>query len=248
MSKNINTILITGATSGIGKSILELLSSKGFSIVFTYYKRDKIANKLVKDLRKNNKNIFSYKINLEHHKNIDKLFNFAKKKLKKIDCLINNAAFFVQRKKFETLPLNHVKQLMNINYFAAFKLSQLFAISNQKNKTWKTIINISSTAAKYGGVEFTHYAPTKAAMENLSKGLSRELASKKIRVLNVAPGVIDTRNLLKKEKKSNLNKVLSSIPNKRLGNSEEVANLVNYLIDDKSEYINGTTITISGGR
>ena len=137
---------------------------------------------------------------------------------------------------------------MNINYFAAFKLSQLFAISNQKNKNWKTIINISSTAAKYGGVEFTHYAPTKAAMENLSKGLSRELASKKIRVLNVAPGVIDTRNLLKKEKKSNLNKVLSSIPNKRLGNSEEVANLVNYLIDDKSEYINGTTITISGGR
>ena len=78
-------------------------------------------------------------------------------------------------------------------------------------------------------------------MENLSKGLSRELASKKIRVLNVAPGVIDTRNLLK-EKKSNLNKMLSSIPNKRLGNSEEVANLVNYLIDDKSEYINGTIL------
>ncbi len=248
MSKNINTILITGATSGIGKSILELLSFKGFKIVFTYYKRDKVANKLVNDLKKVNKNIYSYKINLERHENIEKLFKFAKKKLISIDCLINNAAFYVQRKKFETLPLSHVKQLMNINYFAAFRLSQLFTISNRKNKKWKTIINITSTAAKYGGVEFTHYAPTKAAMENLTKGLSRELASKKIRVLNVAPGVIDTRNLLKKEKKSNLNKMISSIPNKRFGNSEEVANLVNYLIDDKSEYINGTTITISGGR
>ena len=137
MSKNINTILITGATSGIGKSILELLSSKGFSIVFTYYKRDKIANKLVKDLRKNNKNIFSYKINLEHHKNIDKLFNFAKKKLKKIDCLINNAAFFVQRKKFQYLDLDHVKKIMNINYFSVFLLCQLFVKASKSNREKK---------------------------------------------------------------------------------------------------------------
>tara|TARA_Y100000590_G_scaffold458742_1_gene614116 strand:+ start:8668 stop:9414 length:747 start_codon:yes stop_codon:yes gene_type:complete len=248
MSKYIKTILITGGTSGMGKSILELLSSKGFKVVFTYYKRDKEARKLVNNLRKSNKNIYSFKINLEKHKDIDKLFTFAKKKLKNIDCLINNAAFFVERKKFESLNLNHVKQVMDINYFAVFRLCQLFAISNRKNKDWKTIINISSTAAKYGGIEFTHYAPTKAAIENLTKGLSRELAHKKIRVLSIAPGIIDTRDLFKKEKKSTINKMLSSIPNKRFGHSIEVANLVNYLIDKKSEYINGTTITISGGR
>ena len=101
---------------------------------------------------------------------------------------------------------------------------------------------------KRQGLKFTHYAPTKAALENLAIGLSRELSSKKIRVLNIAPGIIDTRNLLFKGKKSNINKIISTIPSQRLGQPIEVANLVNFLIDDNSNYINGTTITISGGR
>ena len=115
----------------------------------------------------------------------------------------------------------------------------------KRKKKWNSIINISSTAAKFGGINFTHYAPSKAALENLTIGLSRELAKKKIRVLNVAPGVIDTR---KNKNKKILKKVISEIPNNRLGKAEDVANLLDFLIDDKSEYINGTTLTISGGR
>ena len=248
MSKLVKTILITGASSGIGKSILELLASEGHNIIFTYNRRRSVANKLVKKLRKKNNKIFSYKIDLEKHREIDKLFSFVSKKFKKVDCLINNAAYFVQRKNFEDLSLNHAKKVMDINYFAVFKLCQLFTKLNKKNNHWKSIINITSTAAKFGGLKFTHYAPTKAALENLAIGLSRELSSKKIRVLNIAPGIIDTRNLLFKGKKSNINKIISTIPSQRLGQPIEVANLVNFLIDDNSNYINGTTITISGGR
>jgi NAD(P)-dependent dehydrogenase (short-subunit alcohol dehydrogenase family) len=119
---------------------------------------------------------------------------------------------------------------------------------NKKSKEWKTIINISSTAAKFGGINFTHYAPTKAALENLTYGLSRELSENKIRVVNVAPGIIDTRNLKIKSSKADFQKIIATIPNKRLGSPKDVANLIEFLIDEKSNYINGTTITISGGR
>lgn len=180
MHKTIKTILITGGTSGIGKATLNLLASKGHKVVFTYYKKLNEAKKLEKFLNKKNKNVYSYNIDLEKHDEIEKLFRFAHSKIGNIDCLINNAAYFVQRKKFEKIDLNHVKKIMNINYFANFILSQIFVKSFKNNKKWRTIINISSTAAKFGGIRFTHYAPTKAALENLTMGLSRELKKKKL--------------------------------------------------------------------
>ena len=108
---------------------------------------------------------------------------------------------------------------------------------------WKCIVNLSSTAAKFGGNCFTHYAPTKAAIENLTIGLSKELAKNKIRVVSVAPGVIDN----KIENRRNI-KIIESIPNKRLGKPDDVANLIFWLISDDAEYVNGTNVTISGGR
>ena len=101
---------------------------------------------------------------------------------------------------------------------------------------------MSSTAAKYGGKNFTHYAPTKAAIENLTIGLSRELVDKKIRVLSVSPGVISTKLQNTKNKK-----LINSIPAGRLG-TPRIAKLILWLDSKDAEYINGTTITISGGR
>ncbi len=113
----------------------------------------------------------------------------------------------------------------------------------KKKKTWNSIINMSSTAAKYGGKNFTHYAPTKAAIENLTIGLSRELVDKKIRVLSVSPGVISTK--LQNIKNKNL---INSIPQGRLGTADEVAKLILWLDTQDAEYVNGTNITISGGK
>ena len=248
MSKLIKTILITGGSNGIGEGIIKLSASKGHNIIFTYNKRSEKAKKIVIKNKIKKDQILPIKIDLEKHSQIDTLFSKIIKKFGRIDCLINNAAYFVTRKKFENISLDHAKKIMNINFFANFKLSQKFNQMNKKSKEWKTIINISSTAAKFGGINFTHYAPTKAALENLTYGLSRELSENKIRVVNVAPGIIDTRNLKLKSSKADFQKIIANIPNKRLGSPKDVANLIEFLIDEKSNYINGTTITISGGR
>ncbi len=232
-------MLITGGSKGIGKCVVEEALNNNFKVIFTYNKNKKKADQICKEFKGR---CIAFKINLEIQKDRNKLFQNLKKKKIKIDCLVNNAAFDVKRKKFKNIKLSEIKKIYEVNVFAIYDLiKQSLKIMNNK-KDWTTIINISSTAAKFGGQFFTHYAPTKAAIENLSIGLSKELAKYKVRVLSVAPGVIDT-------KPENRNKsIINSIPSGRLGKPIEVAKLIIWLNSKAAEYINGTTITIAGGR
>jgi len=141
------------------------------------------------------------------------------------------------------LKLSEIRKVYEVNVFAVYDLIKQSLKFMKKEKEWKSIINLSSTAAKFGGQFFTHYAPTKSAIENLTIGLSKELSKEKIRVVCVAPGVIDTKIENRKNKA-----IIKSIPNSRLGNPTEVAKLIIWLASKSAEYINGTTITISGGR
>ena len=233
------TILITGGSRGIGKSIVEEAIANNYQVIFTYNKNKKTAEQLCKKFK--NK-CFGIKINLSSQKDRERLFKYIKNKKIQIDCLVNNAAYPVKRKQFTNISLSEVKKIYEINVFAIYDLSKKFVALMKNKKEWKSIINLSSTAAKFGGHFFTHYAPTKAALENLTIGLSKELAKYKIRVLCVAPGVIDTRADNKKKS------IIETIPSGRLGAPSEVAKLILWLNSKSAEYINGTTITISGGR
>jgi NAD(P)-dependent dehydrogenase (short-subunit alcohol dehydrogenase family) len=233
------TILVTGGSKGIGKSIVFHAASKKYNVIFTYNRSIKEAKKICQKIKNN---CFAIKADLSKNVDRNKIFKILKKKKIKLDCLVNNAAFEVKRKEFSKINISEVKKVYEVNVFAVYVLIQKSLKFMKKNK-WSSIINISSTSAKFGGRLYTHYAPTKAAIENLTIGLSRELSKKKIRVLNVAPGIINTK------KENRLNKsIIKTIPNSRLGTAEEVAKLVIWLTSDDAEYINGSTVTISGGR
>ena len=234
------TILITGGSKGIGKCVVEEAIKNSYKVVFTYNKSKKVANELCKKFRGK---CFAVKVNLEFQKDRNKLFQFFKKNKIVIDCLVNNAAHDVKKKKFTNLKLSEIRKVYEVNVFAVYDLIKQSLKFMKKEKEWKSIINLSSTAAKFGGQFFTHYAPTKSAIENLTIGLSKELSKEKIRVVCVAPGVIDTKIENRKNKA-----IIKSIPNSRLGNPTEVAKLIIWLASKSAEYINGTTITISGGR
>ncbi len=234
------TILVTGGSKGIGKSLVFQAALKGYKVIFTYNKSFKDAKKICNKLKDK---CVGLKVDLSKNKERNKIFNYLKKNKIKIDCLVNNAAYDVKRKKFDKLKLEEIKKVYEVNVFAIYDIINKTIKFMEKKKRWNSIINMSSTAAKYGGRNFTHYAPTKAAIENLTIGLSRELVDKKIRVLCVSPGVISTKLQNIKNKK-----LINSIPAGRLGTPEEVAKLILWLDSDDAEYINGTSITISGGR
>ena len=234
------TILITGGSKGIGKCVVVEAIANNYKVVFTYNKSKKAANALCKKFKDK---CSAVKVDLESAKDRNKLFQFIKKNKITIDCLVNNAAFDVKKKKFNNIKISEIKKIYEVNVFAVYDVIKQSLKYMKNKKEWKSIINLSSTAAKFGGQFLTHYAPTKAAIENLTIGLSKELGGKKIRVLCVAPGVIDT----KLDNRKNTN-ILKTIPNSRLGTPKEVAKLIIWLASNEAEYINGTTVTIAGGR
>jgi 3-oxoacyl-[acyl-carrier protein] reductase len=234
------TILVTGGSKGIGKSLVFQAALKGYKVIFTYNKSFKDAKKICDKLKDK---CVALKVDLSKDKERNKIFNYLKKNKIKIDCLVNNAAYDVERKKFEKIKLEEIKKVYEVNVFAVYDIINKTIKFMEKKKKWNSIINMSSTAAKYGGRNFTHYAPTKAAIENLTIGLSRELVDQKIRVLSVSPGVISTKLQNIKNKK-----LIDSIPQGRLGTANEVAKLILWLDSQDAEYINGTNITISGGK
>ena len=234
------TILITGGSKGIGKCVVVEAIANNYKVVFTYNKSKKAANALCKKFKDK---CSAVKVDLESAKDRNKLFQFIKKNKITIDCLVNNAAFDVKKKKFNNIKISEIKKIYEVNVFAVYDVIKQFLKYMKNKKEWKSIINLSSTAAKFGGQFLTHYAPTKSAIENLTIGLSKELSKDKIRVVCVAPGIIDSKIENRKNKA-----VIKSIPNSRLGKSLEVAKLIIWLDSKTAEYINGTTITISGGR
>lgn len=237
------SILITGGSSGIGKALVELSLKNKYKVFFTYLNNEKVAK-----LLSQRKNCFAIKANLASDNDVTKIFSFIAKKVKKIDCIVNNASQTFKKKRFQDLDIKEIKNNFDVNVLGTYRIC-LKAIKYLKKNS--LIINITSTAAKFGGNMLTHYAPTKAAIENLTIGLSRDLSNLKIRVVNVSPGIINTVNMKTTNKiktRKDIENLNSTIPSGRLGTAREVAEVIIWLNNKEASYINGTTLTINGGR
>lgn len=244
MKKN---LLVTGGSNGIGRETVYQAAKLGYRVFFTYFKSRAKALKIKEKIDTSGGECFCIKVNLNSEKDIKKLFNFIKKKSGSLDYLVNNAGLKVSRKKFKNLKMSLIKKSYDINVFSIYNCILKAVKIMRKGPSWKCIVNITSTAAKFGGINLSHYAPAKAAIENLTLGLSKELSNQKIRVVNISPGIISSGKKTKKnyfEKKN----ILNSIPNKRLGKPLDVAKSILWVISDEANYVNGTTITVSGGR
>jgi NAD(P)-dependent dehydrogenase (short-subunit alcohol dehydrogenase family) len=243
-----STIIITGATKGIGFQVAKLAAEKGYDLCITYNKDVPSAKKALRTLSKLTKKIVCLKVDLAKKKDIEKIFKSIKN-FSRLEILVNNAAVNVNRSPFENNNIKDVKKIFEVNYFGYYYCSQLAykIFKKQDKKLNKSIVFISSQAALFGGNLFTHYAPTKAAINTLTKGLSREAIKHNIRVNSVSPGIIMTEGMLKVNK-MNLSNISKSIPIKRIGHPKEVADVILKISEKESEGIYGNIVPVSGGR
>ena len=237
--KNKN-IIVTGATGGIGNSIVEKLDNAGANILATGTRKEKLD-----DLKSKFNKINVLKFDISKIDEIEKFIEDATAQLGGgLDCIINNAGI-TQDNLAIRMSLEEWKKVIDINLTSTFLLSK-FAIKKMlKNKSGK-IINITSVVGHTGNLGQANYTASKAGIIAMSKSLAIEYAKKNINVNCISPGFIKTAMTDKIEDKFK-ETIISKIPSARLGEPEDIANAVIFLASNQSDYINGETIHINGG-
>lgn len=245
-------VLITGASSGIGLSICRHLLEREENIYLIATSRN--PKKL--SLEFNNKNIQIENVNLNNIKEIKKLIIKIINKFGRIDFIINNAGIS-EISKIENLNENVFDNLIEINLKAPFWIIKE-SIPYMKKNNFGKIINISSQAGIIGEKFNSLYSASKFAIIGMTQSLAQELAGYNISINAICPGAIDTPMIHKAIEKYAIlentdyttfkNILINQIPEKRLGNPDEVAELVLFLLNDKTKYITGGSFGITGGK
>ncbi len=232
-------VIITGATGGIGNSLVEKFNNLGAMIMATGTNEDKLNN-----LKKKYQNINIEKFKLDEHNKIEGFIEKTNEKLDGIDILVNNAGITLDNLSIRLTEENW-KKVLDINLTSTFLMCK-FAIKKMLKKKSGKIVNITSIVGHTGNLGQANYAASKAGIVAFSKSLSIEYAKKNININCVSPGFIktDMTDKINEEFKKNL---ISKIPSGDLGTGEDVSNCVAFLASDLSKYINGETIHVNGG-
>lgn len=231
------TVLITGASRGIGRSIAIGLKSKGYTVVANYNKSEKQAMEL-----KEQYNIDIYKANVTNRDEVKSMIQYCLEKYGKIDVLVNNAGIS-QIKLFTEITDEDWNNMINTNLTSAFLTSQE-AVKNMIHNKNGCIINISSMWGEVGASCETHYSAAKSGLNGLTKAMAKELGLSNIRVNAIAPGVIDT-DMNKELNGETINELKQEIPLNKIGKPEDICKCVEWLIEDN--YTTGQIISINGG-
>ena len=235
-----NNIIVTGATGGIGNSIIKKLYDAGANILATGTKNEKLE-----ELKKKFQNIQILKFDISQIDNLENFIENATKQLGgKLDCVVNNAGI-TQDNLAIRMSIEEWQKVIDVNLTSTFLISK-FAIKKMlKNKKGK-IINITSVVGHTGNLGQTNYTASKAGIVAMSKSLAIEYAKKNININCISPGFIKTAMTNKIDEKFK-EVIISKIPSARLGEPEDVANAVIFLASPQSDYINGETLHVNGG-
>ena len=233
-------IIVTGASGGIGNSIVKRLNEAGANILASGTRIEKLE-----ELKKNFEGIKILKFDISQSDKIEEFIENASNELGgSLDVIVNNAGI-TQDNLAIRMSLDEWQKVININLTSTFLMSK-FAIKKMlKNKSGK-IVNVTSVVGHTGNLGQANYTASKAGIVAMSKSLAIEYAKKNININCISPGFIKTAMTDKIDDKFK-EVILSKIPSARLGEPDDIANAVLFLSSAQSDYINGETLHVNGG-
>ncbi len=237
-------VLITGASRGIGKAIAQKCVNEGAKVAFTYLSSEEKANALAKELSETGGVVKGFKSNAADFEAAQQLVQDVVEEFGTIDVLVNNAGI-TRDNLLMRMTEEMWDEVINTNLKSAFNLTK--AVQRPMLKARKgSIINMSSVVGVSGNAGQANYAASKAGMIGFTKSVAQELGSRSIRCNAIAPGFIETEMTEALDEKV-VQEWRNSIPLKRGGNPEDVANAVVFLGSDMSSYVTGQTLNVCGG-
>lgn len=241
---NKKTVLITGASRGIGKAISKLFAENNYNVVINYNKSEYEAKELQNYLISKGCSVRIFKADVSNINEVNSLINYTIGQFEKIDVLINNAGIS-KTNLFTDISYEEWNEIMNVNLNGVFyttKKALQYMIPEMNGK----IINISSIWGIVGGSFEVHYSASKAAIIGMTKALAKELGPSNISVNCIAPGVIKT-DMIKNLSEDTLDILKEETPLMKLGTPEDIAKCALFLAGEGGDFLTGQVISPNGG-
>lgn len=238
------TVLITGASRGIGAATALRLAKEGYRIMINYNRSKEKALRLQGEIRKMGVDCLALQADVSQLSQVDEMFQIIEERFKGVDILINNAGID-QYKLFQDISPKDWDRIFDVNVKGVYHTIHR-ALPYMLSKHHGKILNMSSIWGVVGGSMETHYSATKGAINALTKALAAELGYSGITVNALAPGSIQT-DMMGELSSENICQLEEDIPMGRLGTTEEIAELIAFLVSDKNSYMTGQVISPNGG-
>jgi NAD(P)-dependent dehydrogenase (short-subunit alcohol dehydrogenase family) len=238
--------IVTGASRGIGAATAKLLAQRGYAVCVNYLSTKERADKLVHEIVSHGGEAIAIKANMAIESDILAMFNEVDETLGPVSALVNNAGTNGGISEVQDIRLSTLESVFATNVFGTF-ITCREAIKRMKQNGGGGIVNVSSEAAKFGGTKMAHYSSSKAAINTFTIALAREVAPLNIRVNTVSPGVIGTE-IHNQSPPDRIEALVKSLPMGRMGESNEVAETIAWLLSDSASYVSGSIISVTGAR
>jgi NAD(P)-dependent dehydrogenase (short-subunit alcohol dehydrogenase family) len=243
--------LITGGSRGIGKAAALAAAAAGYDVAISFRREQAAAEDVVRRIRGLGRRAIAIGADSAREADIVRLFAEAERELGAIDALVNNAGIVGRGSRVESVTADDVSEVLAVNVVGCFVAAReaVRRMSTRRGGRGGAIVNVSSAAARLGSPgEFIHYAASKGAIDTFTVGLAREVADEGIRVNAVRPGMIDTDIHASVGPNDRVARIVPTVPMKRIGTAEEVAQAILWLMSDAASYVTGAIIDVSGGR
>jgi len=247
----LGTLIVTGASRGIGAAVARLAGERGWAVAVNYATGEAEAKQVAAEIVTRAGRALAIGADVAQEDQIVQMFETAERELGPIKGLVNNAAITGGFARVESVTAEALERVFAVNVAGTILCAReaVRRMSTRHGGTGGTIVNISSRAAHTGSAgEWVHYAASKGAVDSFTIGLAREVATEGIRVNAVAPGLVETGLHAASGEPGRIQRLMGTIPMGRAGLPQEVAESVLWLLSPAASYTTGAILQVGGGR
>jgi NAD(P)-dependent dehydrogenase (short-subunit alcohol dehydrogenase family) len=244
-------LLITGGSRGIGAATALLAAQRGYTVAVNYHSNSLAADEVVRHIRASGGTAIAVQADISDEAQVMAMFEEIDAKLGRLTALVNNAAVVDIGARVDEMSVARLRRMFDINVLGSFLCAReaVKRMSTRHGGAGGVIVNVSSSASRTGGAgQYVDYAASKGAIDTLTAGLAKEVVLEGIRVNAVRPGIVDTGIHASGGDPDRAHRMASSIPMKRPGTPQEVAQAIGWLLSGEASYTTGSVLDVTGGR